>query len=66
MMQYWVICRSYEYEGKEIQTGSMHQHHSTRPIISNNWRRATDEEIKGMQWHKGKYYYHKEATNERC
>lgn len=47
---YWVICvESYEYEGKEIPKGRMHRHESKRPIVSNKWRRATDDEINTMQ-----------------
>lgn len=51
---YWVICvQSYEYDGIEIPKGRMSYHQSTRPIISNKWRRATQEEIDTKQYHKG-------------
>lgn len=51
---YWVICvQSYEYDGIEIPKGRMRYHQSTRLIISNKWRRATQEEIDTRQFHKG-------------
>ena len=51
---YWVICvQSYEYDGIEIPKGRMDYHQSTRPIMSNKWRRATQEEIETRQYHKG-------------
>ena len=51
---YWVICvQSYEYDGIEIPKRRMSYHQSTRPIISNKWRRATQEEIDTRQYHKG-------------
>ena len=54
---YWVICvQSYEYEGTEISKGRMKFHKSTRPIVSNKWRRATADEIEAKQSHKGMYF----------
>lgn len=51
---YWVICvKSYEIDGREIPKGRMDYHVSTRPIINNAWRRATQEEIETRDYHKG-------------
>jgi hypothetical protein len=54
---YWVICvNSYEYDGEEISKGRMDYHYSTRPIISNNWRRATSDEVETKQNFKGRWF----------
>lgn len=54
---YWVICvNSYEYDNKEIPKGRMNMHYSQRPIISRNWRRATENEINTKKWFKGNYF----------
>jgi hypothetical protein len=51
---YWEICtKSYEIDGVEIPKGRMSYHTSTRPTINQDWRRATQEEIDTMQYHKG-------------
>lgn len=50
---YWVICvQSYEVDGVEISKGKMSYHTSVRPIISNKWRRATQEEIETREYGK--------------
>jgi len=55
--RYWIICtHSYEVDGTEISKGSMKYHTSTRPVISNYWRLATQDEINTKQWVKGKYF----------
>jgi hypothetical protein len=55
--RYWVICvNSYEIDGKEFSKGTMKFHESIRPIINNNWRRATEDEIETKQWFKGVWF----------
>ena len=51
---YWEICtKSYEIDGVEIPKGRMSYHTSTRPTVNQDWRRATQEEIDTMKYHKG-------------
>lgn len=51
---HWKICtESYEIEGIEIPKGRMCFYTSTRPIVNQRWRRATQEEIDTRQYHKG-------------
>lgn len=54
---YWVICiRTYNYTGEEIPKGRMDYHTSKRPIVSEHWRRATEEEVNSKQSYKGNTY----------
>ena len=54
---YWIICvQSYEYEGIEIPKGRMNYHTSTRPVISNKWRRADFKEVETKQNHNGNWF----------
>lgn len=54
---YWVICiSSYTIDGIAVPKGRMHYHTSIHPIVSNNWRVATEKEIEGKKIHKGNFY----------
>ncbi len=51
---YWIICIStYDYEGEEIPKGRMEYYQSTQPVMSDKWRRATQEEIDTRRQYKG-------------
>jgi hypothetical protein len=52
---FWICVQGYDYEGIEITTGEMFLN-SGRPIQNKAWRRATQQEVDNMKWHKGKYY----------
>lgn len=63
MKGYWIICvSSYEIDGNEVSRGKMEYYNSHRPILSKNWRRATDKEIEARKWHKGVWYNHDSFT----
>jgi hypothetical protein len=54
---YWIICtRSYSYCGEEIPKGRMKYHDSTRRVISDYWREATQVEVETKQYYKGNYF----------
>ena len=51
---YWVICtKTYKIDGQEIPKGRMNYYTSTRPIVNQDWRSATQEEIDTKQYCKG-------------
>ena len=51
----WMINQNtYYVDGKEVLKGEMHQmQKGQRPILNNDWRKATEEEVRTKQWHKG-------------
>lgn len=55
---FWVCVNSYQVDDKEIQRGAMQYHSSERPIVSDNWRVATQKEVDEMKTFKGRHYNH--------
>jgi hypothetical protein len=54
---YWIICtQSYKYDGQEIPKGRMYYHNSTRSILSNRWRKATEKEVLEKKYGKNGFY----------
>lgn len=55
---HWRICTvAYEVDGVSVPEGRMIYCVSTWPSVSKKWRRATQEEIDGMQYYKGNPFY---------
>lgn len=54
----WMINQNtYSVDGKEVLKGEMHKmQKGQRPILNNDWRKATEEEVRTKQWHKGNYF----------
>lgn len=55
---YWMInTRSYSVDGIEVPKGRMiRKKKGERPIINEDWRPATEDEVNTKQWYKGYYF----------
>ena len=54
----WMINQNtYSIDGIEVKKGEMHKmQKGQRAIINNDWRKATEEEVRTKQWYKGHYF----------
>jgi len=55
---YWIInTRSYSIDGIDVPKGRMQRmEKGSRPVVNEDWRSATQEEVVTKKWHNGHYF----------